>query len=121
MKTNLVMLVKKLTFVSAIVVGLTAAGVRSASATTFVTCTPTVVEYSDAPGFQLVLVTCSGTNYAAQTSPGGGCAPANSRSLDVQKFFMTLAESAVLAGKNLRIGFNVCASSNFIESMDLIK
>ena len=118
---KIVTLLKKLSIVAAAAVVLTTVGARTAAATSTVTCTPTQVQYNDAPGFKYVLVQCvGGANYAAQITPGSPC-ESNARTMDVLKIVQSLAEAALLSGKNLSIGYNACSNGNFIESVTLLK
>ena len=120
MKSNFIKALQHFVFVTSIALGLVVAGTKPAAAAT-TTCTPSRIQYSNAPGYQMVTITCGGVDYVAQLSPGLGCTPASP--VDAQRFFITLAESALLSGKKLNIGYNHCtaADANFIVSVDLVQ
>ncbi len=110
---------KRLAWVAGAALVLIALGARPAAAYTQApACSPNVVQYEAAT--QLLIVQCGGTNYWAQTLTSGTCTM-NSRSIDQQKLFMSLAESALLAGKNVNIYYNWCGGANHIEAIDLTK
>lgn len=73
-----------------------------------------VVEY--APGSLLVQV--AAVNYMAQLNTQAGCT-ANNQTIDTIKAYQSLAQAALLAGKNVRIYFAVCNSVNYITTFDL--
>jgi len=112
----------KLTLVAAAVIGLTVVAARPAAAFTATnSCVPSIVQYDDATSLKYLLVQCpGGLNFFAQVSVGGACS-ANSRSVDAQKMFQSISESALLAGKTVNIYYNTCGGLNYIEAMDLVR
>lgn len=77
--------------------------IASTASAAFVDATggPTQVEY---PGF--LMVQYQGVNY--QSSTGTPCAGAGGSSIDTIKLWASLAQSALLAGKSMRIYYNDC-------------
>ena len=57
-------------------------------------------------------------NYYGVTSAGTGCT-SNNQTLDTLKVWTSLTQSALLAGKTVRVYFNTCNGSNFIVGIDL--
>jgi hypothetical protein len=88
-----------------------------AAAAAEVVCAPNVIEYFNAT----LIIQCAPTNYYAQTYPPAAPCEANVNFLDNMKMWMTLAQSALLAGKNLKIGYTTCGPTNYINVIDLIK
>ena len=129
MNTNLIKVLKQCVLITSVAVGVIAAGTKPAAAACngtacLVNCTPTSISFNDAPYYQVLSVTCDGVAYQAQAAssgPGGGCSPANARSPDAQRYFMTLAESAILSGKKLNITYNTCYGYNWMYIVELVK
>jgi hypothetical protein len=76
-----------------------------------------VVEYS--PG-TLLVQDAGGNNFFAQLATQGGCTQFN-QTIDTIKIWQSMAQSALLAGKAVRIYFNVCGNVNYIATLDVDK
>ena len=57
-------------------------------------------------------------NYFAQIATQAGCTE-NNQNIDTIKIWQSQAQAALLAGKNLKVYFNICNSQNYITTMDL--
>jgi|SRR4051812_2891990 hypothetical protein len=118
-KARLAIRLKGLALVAGAAVSLTTLGARRAAAfDQNPGCSPTFVQYEAAQ--QYLIVGCGGVNYFAATLTSGNCT-AQSRSVDQQKLFMSLAESALLSGKIVTVYSNTCEGRVYIEAMDLSK
>jgi|SRR6187551_1071282 len=77
--------------------------------------TVSLIEYQ--PDVLVVQLTGGANFHAFKTAPTG----CNSRSIDTIKAWQSLAQSALLAGKKVRIYYTVCNSQNMIDIIDLNK
>lgn len=102
---------------SAILSTLLAVSIGKSAVAGSVTCVPNTIEYYNAT----LIVQCSPTNYYAQTYPPASPCEANVNFLDNMKMWMTLAQSALLSGKSLKIEYTTCGTTNYINVIDLIR
>jgi hypothetical protein len=77
--------------------------------------TVNAVEYTNG---MLLIQLSTGQNYHAVTSAVSGCT-ANNQSLDTLKVWASMAQSALLSGKRLKIYFTACSSFSYINTLDL--
>lgn len=80
--------------------------------------TVTVMEYGVGSFGSTLLVQISGVNYYGVTSAGTGCTT-NNQTIDTLKSWTSMTQSALLAGKQVRLFFNTCNGSNFLVGIDL--
>jgi hypothetical protein len=82
--------------------------------------TVNIVEYGQYSGYaQLLVQLTGGVNYYAnpgQASPGCGVVMA---SVETAKVWASLAQSALLSGRNVRIYYTYCGGYNWIYALDL--
>lgn len=82
--------------------------------------TVNIVEYGQYSGFsQLLVQLTGGVNYYAnpgQASPGCGV---NMATVETAKTWTSLAQSALLSGRNVRIYYTYCNGTNWIQALDL--
>jgi len=102
--------------VVAVLIG-AAAGTVTATAHAAVSPVTTVNIVEFGPGALLVQLT-GGVNYVAQLNTQAGCT-ANNQTMDTLKGYQSMAQAALLAGKTVKIYFNVCGGSNYISGLDL--
>jgi hypothetical protein len=69
-------------------------------------------------GGTLVIQLSTGQNYHAVTSAASGCT-ANNQSLDTLKVWASMAQSALLSGKRVKIYFTTCSNFSYIQVLDL--
>jgi hypothetical protein len=93
-----------------------AAVTNNAFAAFSATASPIIVEY-----FQnQVLIQLPGPiNYIGTTSTVAGCT--SGITVETLKLWTSLAQGALLSGKNVRIGFNTCGGTNYITAVDLFQ
>lgn len=108
---------KTIVAIAAIVGAITLAGfARTAAAASANSGPVTQVEYNAGstanPQLFIQLNGNSSINYIAQQSSPGCGVPA--LSIDTVKLFLSIAQSALLAGKNATIYTNLCGSTNYI-------
>jgi hypothetical protein len=97
----------------------TGANMKAFAASSIAQDTVNVIEYTQGGSFALLVQLNNGVNYTAfLTSPGCNL-PA--LTIDTVKAWQSLAQSALLAGKKLKVYFNVCGGANVIETIDLLK
>ena len=65
----------------------------------------------------LIQMNSSGTNYYAQSTTPGCSLPADS--IDTMKAFLSVAQSAQLAGKNVLVSYNTCNGFNYIYDIQM--
>jgi hypothetical protein len=87
---------------------------RASASTGFVTGPVSIIEYVQGS----LLVQMTSVNYVAQLATATGCT-ANNVTIDTIKAFQSLAQSALLSGKTLRIYYTTCNSAQYINTMDL--
>ncbi len=82
--------------------------------------TVSIVEVNHASNSRL-LVQVGGANYlAVLVAPGGTCGSSFVHSADEIRAFQTVAEAALLAGKNVKVYFDDCGTANkYITALDL--
>jgi hypothetical protein len=112
---NIVTRSRKAHLALALAVGLTVTAAAPAAFATFVDATggPTQVEYPN-----LLMIQYAGINYQITTSTltctgTGQPATVPGRDIDTIRFWNSLAQSALLAGKNMRIYYDDCTSGGF--------
>jgi hypothetical protein len=90
---------------------------RPAQAASTVQCKVNVVEYSK----DTLLVQCvGGQNFFAQVAPAGGTTCSGLASnLDTIKVWLSMTQTALLAGKTVLLYFNTCSSVPLISAIDL--
>jgi uncharacterized membrane protein YjfL (UPF0719 family) len=66
----------------------------------------------------LLIQLSTGQNYLGVTSAVGGCT-ANNQSVDTLKVWASMAQSALLSGKRLKIYFTTCSNTAYINGVDL--
>ena len=81
---------------------------------TSVTTVNAVEYFSDS----LLIQLSTGVNYVGVTSAVSGCT-GNNQSLDTLKLWTSMAQSALLSGKRLRIYFTTCSNISYINGLDL--
>jgi hypothetical protein len=97
---------------------LTAVAITGASRAAFadaITCAPNQVEWP-----QTLMIQCAPVNYVGYLSAPSGC-EGNNQSIDTLKSWQSLAQAALLSGKNLTIYYNVCGGQNNVTDVVLIK
>jgi hypothetical protein len=65
-----------------------------------------------------LLVQLNGVNFYGQLATQAACTT-NNQTIDTLKAWQSLAQAALLSGKQLKIYYNVCGSTNYITAMDL--
>jgi hypothetical protein len=91
-----------------------------------VVCVPTVVEYSEGTLLvQCVTEDAGQINYYAQTVVPSECT-ALSRNVETQKIWLSIAQTAILSGKSVRIYWEFCplvpsGPTSRITALDLIR
>jgi len=76
---------------------------------------------ADNPNLNTLFVQTSdtGTNYMAKTVAPSGCTD-NNQTIDTIKMWQSLAQAALLSGKQIHVYFNVCGGINYITQIDLL-
>lgn len=82
-------------------------------------CIPTLVEYVSPAGTAIpLLIKCGGTNFTAIDDNVGTC---SGETIDTMKTWTSLAQAALLAGKQLNIYTKTCDTrTNIITGIDLL-
>jgi hypothetical protein len=80
---------------------------------------PNLVEYGTSG---LIVQVNGGTNYYGQLTAQSGCT-GNNQTTETLKQWLSLAQAALLSGKQLRVYYNICGSNNqlYIVALDLIQ
>ena len=79
-----------------------------------------VIEYGVGGfGSTLLIQLPGGANYYAVTSAGTGCTSSN-QTMDTIKAWTSMTQSALLAGKQVRVYFSTCNGTNFVVGIDLL-
>ena len=79
------------------------------------TTTVNAVEYSSG---QLLIQLSTGVNYIGTTGAPAGCTSFN-QSVDTLKAWTSMAQSALLSGKRLKVYFTTCSSVPYIQTLDI--
>jgi hypothetical protein len=83
------------------------------------TCAPTLVGYKSDASSSYIAMSCGGASYYAWTAgTPTGCTAV---SADAAKSWVSLAQAAVLSGKQVTVIFSTCSTSNwnYISELDL--
>jgi hypothetical protein len=111
-------IVKKIVMVSGFVALATTATATFGSSAAFagqITCAPNLIEYYNGT----IIIQCAPTNYLGHISPPSGCP--GGQFIDTLKAWTSMAQAALLSGKNVQIYYDTCGGVNTITALDLIK
>lgn len=94
--------------------GLLSAAVDQPAFAANVFCVPNAVEYYSGT----LLIQCGGINYVAVVTPPAGCS-SYAQTLDTQKIWLGMAQTALLSKRNLRVYYGTCGGATLLSVVDL--
>ncbi|HTA18395.1 MAG TPA: hypothetical protein VK989_03835 [Polyangia bacterium] len=97
-------------------VGLTSVMLPKSALAATATCVPTDVAYNQSGAETIV---CGGTTFTASNSNAPtGCI---TQFIDTIKLWSSLAQAALLSGKNIQVTFTSCGGQNSVQKIDLLQ
>jgi len=97
---------RKISTLVAITVGLVLTMASTGASAAGITCSPAQVELLSQNSSPKLLVQCNSINYTAYTSVISGCPTSDNQNMDAIKTMASLAQAALLSGKNVTLYYD---------------